>query len=84
MSYIYAGVRATKDGGAGGVYRREVGGDRWEHSFAETDAQAITVDPRHPDVVYAGTSNGPYRSTDGARTGNGWGFPMTMHRFGRS
>ena len=75
MSYIYAGVRATKDGGAGGVYRRELGSDRWEHSFTESDAQAIMADPRHPNVVYAGTSNGPYRSTDRGAHWERLGFP---------
>jgi photosystem II stability/assembly factor-like uncharacterized protein len=30
----------------------------------DVHVQAITVHPSNPDVVYAGTQNGPYRSTD--------------------
>ncbi len=75
MTYIYAGVRATKDGGAGGIYRREAGGEAWEHVFATADAQALTVDPRSPDVIHAGTSDGPYRSTDRGRTWQRSVFP---------
>jgi photosystem II stability/assembly factor-like uncharacterized protein len=50
------------------VFRRKIGEDRWELMSKglpeETHVQAITVHPTSPDVVYAGTQNGPYRSVD--------------------
>lgn len=72
MTTIYAGLRTTKDGGAGGLYRRNGGG--WERAL-DQDTQAITPDPRDPAVILAGTTAGPFRSTDGGRTWRRCGFP---------
>ncbi|MEO8714076.1 MAG: hypothetical protein ABI369_03590 [Acetobacteraceae bacterium] len=66
MSTIHAGLRSTKAGGAGGVFRRD-GRGPWERTL-ERDVQAITPDPRDPDVVLAGTADGAYRSTDRGRS----------------
>ncbi len=77
-THVYAAAWQTKDGGIGGLYRCEAGGDRWERlssGLPDTNAQAITVDPRDPDVVYAGTADGPYRSTDRGDTWERLGFP---------
>ncbi len=73
MATIYAGLRSAKEGGAGGLYRRN-GGGKWERTL-DQDTQAITLDPRDPNVVLAGTVGGPYRSTDGGRTWKRCGFP---------
>ncbi len=73
MTTIYAGLRPSKDGGAGGMFRREADGG-WERTL-DQPVQAITLDPRNPDAVYAGTSDGPYRSTDRGRTWRRTGFP---------
>jgi photosystem II stability/assembly factor-like uncharacterized protein len=72
MTTLYAGLRASKDGGAGGLFRHDERG--WERTL-DQDTQAITVDPRDPNVVFAGTSAGPYRSTDAGRSWRRAGFP---------
>lgn len=71
LSHVYVGS-ARISGNVGGVFRRAVGDDRWEpltKGLPEaTNVQAITVHPTNPDVVYLGTHDGPYRSSDrGAR-----------------
>ncbi len=66
MSTICAGLRSTKAGGAGGVFRRAADGG-WERTL-ERDVQAITPDPSNPDIVLAGTTEGAYRSTDRGRS----------------
>jgi len=67
LSHVYVGS-ARISGKVGGVFRRAVGDDRWEQltkGLPEgTNVQAITVHPTNPDVVYLGTHDGPYRSTD--------------------
>ncbi|MDQ2801186.1 MAG: hypothetical protein M3Y41_00315, partial [Pseudomonadota bacterium] len=76
MTYVFAGVRARKgDSGGGGIFRRDLSAERWEHVFTAADTQAVTIDPRHPEVIYAGTSGGPYRSTDRGRSWERLGFP---------
>ncbi len=75
---LYAAAWHTKDGGIGGLYRRTAGDGRWEHlanGLPPVDAQAITVDPHNPRIVYAGTADGPYRSTDGGDHWERLGFP---------
>lgn len=67
MTTILAGLRSTKSGGAGGVFRGE-GDAAWERTL-EADVQAITPDPRDPNVVLAGTVEGVWRSTD---RGHSW------------
>ncbi len=71
LSHVYVGS-ARISGKVGGVFRRAVGDDRWEPLTKglpdETNVQAITVHPTNPEIVYLGTQDGPYRSTDrGAR-----------------
>jgi photosystem II stability/assembly factor-like uncharacterized protein len=77
-THVYAGAWSTKDGGIGGVYRCEAGGNRWERltkGLPDVDVQAITVDPSNPDVVYAGTADGPYRSSNRGDSWERLGFP---------
>ena len=77
-THVYAAAWSTKDGGVGGVYRRDADDGRWERlgkGLPEVDAQALTVDPHNPDVVYAGTADGPYRSIDRGETWERLGFP---------
>lgn len=73
MTTIYAGLRSSKGGGAGGLFRREADG-AWERTL-DQDVQAITADPRDPGIVFAGTSDGPFRSPDAGRTWRRTGFP---------
>lgn len=63
----------------GGLFRRSPGDADWQALSAglpeNVEARAIAVHPQKPDVIYVGTQDGPYRSTDG---GNHWerlGFP---------
>ena len=67
LSHVYVGS-ARISGKVGGVFRRAVGDDRWEPLTKglpdETNVQAITVHPTNPEIVYLGTQDGPYRSTD--------------------
>ena len=66
-SHVYVGS-ARLSGKVGGIFRRTVGEDRWERLTKglpeSVNVQAITVHPTNPDVVYIGTNDGPYRTTD--------------------
>ncbi|MGW8266065.1 MAG: WD40/YVTN/BNR-like repeat-containing protein [Longimicrobiales bacterium] len=67
---------------SGGVWKTVDGGVHWEPVFDDQPAQsigALAVDPRNPNVVWAGTGeahirsnvsigNGVYKTTDGGRT----------------
>lgn len=67
-SHIYVGAARWTSGTKSGVFRKEAGASRWELSSKglpeDVHVQAITVHPVNPDVVYVGTQDGPYRSTD--------------------
>jgi photosystem II stability/assembly factor-like uncharacterized protein len=75
---VYAGVNRIRinnpDGKLAGVFRMTPDEGRWQ-CVLERDVQALAVHPADPDVVFAATDDGPYRSTDG---GDGWertGYP---------
>src|SRR5438132_10730554 len=72
-THVYAGAARSMGGTLGGVFRRAVGADRWEHLTnglpEETEVHAITVHPESPDLVYIGTTKGTYRS---ASRGGRW------------
>ena len=55
------------------VWRSTDNGDTWERAsngiFPEADVRAIAVNPSNPDVVYAGTESGVFRSENG---GDAW------------
>jgi photosystem II stability/assembly factor-like uncharacterized protein len=78
-SHVYVGAARLTAGTLGGVFRRAVGDDRWEHltkGLPETaHVQAITVHPTDPNVVYLGTGGGPYRSTDRGERWERLAFP---------
>jgi photosystem II stability/assembly factor-like uncharacterized protein len=79
QSNLYAGV-AGYVGRAGqvglvGVFSRQAGSDEWQHPIKEHEAWAVNVHPTNPDVVFAGTSDGVYRSTDRGRTFQRTNFP---------
>jgi len=63
----------------GGLFRRSPGDDEWQLLTAglpeHVEARALAVHPRDPDVVYAGTQDGPYRTTDGGGRWERLGFP---------
>ncbi len=71
--YVYVGAAQAGSGNRGGLYRRDADGGDWQELTSGlplgTGIQAITVHTDEPNVVYAGTHDGPYRSVDG---GDSW------------
>ena len=70
-SFVYVGLAGETAPGRpmkSGLYRMAADGDRWEtltRGLPEAPAiRAIVPHPENPDVVYVGTQDGPYRSTD--------------------
>ena len=61
-TYIYIGNET------GGMYRKEAAGDSWQeitNGLPPTpQVRAIAIHPETPDLVYAGTQRGVYRSKD--------------------
>jgi len=51
------------------VGRSQDGGETWEW-FEQQSIYSLVVDPRDANIVYAGTSDGFYKSTDGAQSWN--------------
>jgi photosystem II stability/assembly factor-like uncharacterized protein len=79
QSNLYAGV-AGYVGRAGqvglvGVFSRQAGSDEWQHPVTEHETYTVNVHPTNPDVVFAGTSDGVYRSTDRGKTFQRTNFP---------
>ena len=50
--------------GAVGLFRRPTDGGDWRHVIQDVEALSILVHPADPDIVYAGTTEGVWRSTD--------------------
>ena len=61
-TYAYVGAETS------GLYRLSPGSDGWEELTQGLPANPIVpgvvVHPSNPQVIYAGTQDGPYRSTD--------------------
>jgi photosystem II stability/assembly factor-like uncharacterized protein len=78
-SNVYAAVagnvgRADQKGTVG-VFSRQADTGQWEHVLPEHEAYTVNVHPTDPDVVFAGTADGVYRSTDRGRTFRRTNFP---------
>ena len=70
-SYIYLGLAGETGRGRvvhSGLFRMSDGSDEWEalhRGLPESPAvRALAVHPLNPEIVYAGTQSGPYRSAD--------------------
>lgn len=70
-SYIYLGLAGETGAGRpvhSGLFRLADGSEEWEpiqRGLPEMPAvRALAVHPQHPEILYAGTQQGPYRSTD--------------------
>jgi len=70
-SYVYVGLAGETAPGRpvkSGLYRMAAGDDRWElatRGLPEAPAiRALATHPENPEIVYVGTQDGPYRSTD--------------------
>ncbi len=68
QSNLYVGVAGyvgrPKDVGAVGVFRRRADGGQWEHVLASHEVYSIFVHPKDANLVFAGTSDGVWRSVD--------------------
>jgi photosystem II stability/assembly factor-like uncharacterized protein len=78
-SHVFAGVGgyyASKEkGGKAGVFRRAADESVWQYVLKDLEAFTVFVHPRDPSVVFAGTADGVYRSTDHGATFKRAGFP---------
>ena len=80
---IYAGAGHWVSGPGrrcrGGLYRRSPGDGEWQALTTglpeNVEARALLAHPREPGVLYAGTQDGPYRTTDGGAHWERLGFP---------
>ncbi len=70
-SYLYLGLAGETGRGRvvhSGLFRMADGSGEWqalERGLPEMPAvRALAVHPLKPEIVYAGTQSGPYRSTD--------------------
>jgi photosystem II stability/assembly factor-like uncharacterized protein len=64
----------------GGLFRRSPGDAEWKLLAGglpeNVEARAFAAHPREPGVIYAGTQDGPYRSTDWGDTWERLNFPV--------
>ncbi len=77
---VYASVagtvgRSDKDKGAVGVFRRPAETGVWEHVISDHSSNTVYVHPTDPNIVFAGTHDGVYRSTDRGKTFKRTNFP---------
>ena len=70
--YVYAGAGHWLPGGeatSGGLLRKAIDGRTWEPLSnglpPQAEVRTIAIHPENPAIVFAGTQDGPYRSTDG-------------------
>ena len=80
LSYVFAavgGYYASKQGGLAGVFCRATDGTDWKHALSEIEAFTVFVHPRDPNLVFAGTLDGIYRSTDRGQNFRRADFPST-------
>ena len=79
QSHIYAGVggyyASREQGGLAGVFRGALDRKGWTHALSEREAYTVCVHPRDPSLVFAGTTDGVYRSTDHGQTFRRADFP---------
>jgi photosystem II stability/assembly factor-like uncharacterized protein len=79
QSHVFAGVGgyyASKDKkGLAGVFRGTSGGGEWQHALSDIETYTVFVHPRDPNLVFAGTADGIYRSTDRGVTFKRTNFP---------
>ena len=71
LTYVYVGLAGETAPGRtakSGLFRMAEGEDRWEvltNGLPETPTiRAISIHPGNPQVVFAGTQDGPYRTDD--------------------
>ena len=76
---IYAGVAGyfgkPDHPGKVGVFRRPARGGDWQHVLADVETYTVVVHPGDSRTVFAGTSDGVWRSTDSGVTFARTDFP---------
>jgi photosystem II stability/assembly factor-like uncharacterized protein len=80
--YIFAGgddLNSSRRERSAGLFRRAQSGGEWEpltHGLpSNVEARAFALHPENPQVIYAGTQDGPYRTTDAGERWERVGFP---------
>jgi len=67
-SYVFAGAGTWRGGSVAGIFRRKVGDRAWEHLKTglpdPASVHTVAVHPQERDLVFIGTQDGPYYSTD--------------------
>ncbi len=58
-----------------GVFRRSTNGGDWQHVLGNVEAYTVFVHPSDANTVFAGTSDGVWRSTDAGATFKRANFP---------
>jgi len=77
-SCVFAGIGgyyASKQSGLAGVFRRAADGSDWKHALSEIEAFTVFVHPRDPSLVFAGTADGVYRTTNRGQNFRRGDFP---------
>ena len=73
------GEGSTRGKYRGGLFRRSAGESDWQSVSnglpQDVEVRVITVHPKNPNVIFVGTQDGPYRSTDGGERWERLGFP---------
>ena len=74
MTHIYAGAETS------GLYRLSPGSEHWEELTAglpeSPSVCGIAIHPESPEIVFAGTQDGPYRSLNSGRYVGKDGLPQ--------
>ena len=77
---LYASLIAQNFGSATGVYKSVDGGNTWTNiGFSGTQVSSLAIDPQNPLTLYAGTTFGLSKSTNG---GASWANANTGINFG--
>jgi photosystem II stability/assembly factor-like uncharacterized protein len=78
---IYAGVAGyvgrPDQAGIVGLFRRTAEGGTWDHVLTNLETFTVSVHPKDPDIVFAGTADGVWRSTDRGASFKRTKFPDT-------
>jgi photosystem II stability/assembly factor-like uncharacterized protein len=78
-SNLYAGVAGyvgrPDQRGPVGVFARTAGSDVWRHVVQDIECFTVNLHPADGNVVFAGTSDGVYRSTDAGTSFSRTNFP---------
>ena len=79
QSHVFAAVGgyygAADKTGKAGVFRNVVGDSGWSYVLKDLETFTVFVNPRDPSIVFAGTTDGVYRSTDSGATFKRTNFP---------